>query len=467
MNKQKLNETAIGGAVAAGNIAVRTDGPGLGAKERTRLQSFLKDFHGRVANRLKTSHVTPFPIRVNEAFDMQDVLSRLSGIEGKSVEARNHTTYGVEDSEGNVMKVTVRKDQAEEFEATLGHELADMEAFSATGTEGKEISMAELLYRLKDRFDIIDVEFPKIPTDVVYNADKATKSADIGQSNDVVDDSQANGDAAGGMGNDPIAAGGEDDEFGPVASGNAPIDMNPDGSEEGGEEGGDPLAAGGADLGGAPEDDLSADADGVEDFAEPEASSSDSILDKVLSMFKAQAAAQQAQAEAEAERYRAQQAEFSARAAVASSKEQEELASMELAMEKQKDTEKQAKKLADIAKFRVSQASGIREGEEGETVAMVRRQMAQLPAKWAILPTDDVDTRNYKNAQKQNQMRELQARMRTARTREIRAAELRSSGKNTDPNANSPQPNNQQQNGQQRAGQQQQQNGQSQQGDGV
>lgn len=462
MTKQKLNETAGGGAVGAGGVAVRTDGPGISGKQRRSLQDYLRKFQKRVVNRYKFAPVTPFPIRLGEAFDLQDVLSRLRGIEGKAVEPRDNVTYGVEDDEGNIMKITVRKDQAAEFEAVLAHELADIEAFSVTGDEGKDVSMAELLFNLKDKFDIIDVEFPKIPTDVVYNADQATvQPASQMPANDQVTDDQTNGDAMGGdlgMGMDG------EDELAPVANGNDRMnldDISGDGIDD--LEGGDVSGMGGGMGGGEGEgglDDLEpeGDADGVEGFEEPPADEG-SILDRVLDMLKAQAEAETAKANAEAEKYRADQAESSARAANATIAQQEELARMEADMEKQKDKEKQAKTLADIAKYRVQKASGMtmNEGDEGETVAMVRKLMSQLPVRWQVLPTDDVATRKYKNTMMANQMRELQARMRSARTREIYAKEQRDKGQ--DPNQQQQnQQGNQQQN--QQGNQQQQPNGQ-------
>jgi len=458
-NTQKLNETASGGAVGAGGIAVRTDGPKISGKERKRLQQYLQSFQKKVVNRWKYAPVAPFPIRVSEAFDLQDVLSRLRGIEGKaSTEGRDNVTYGVEDDEGNIMKVTVRKSQAAEFETTLAQELADIEAFSVTGTEGKDVSMAELLYNLKDKFDIVDVEFPKIPTDVVYNADKATyKATDDMPANDQVDDSQAgglnqppmDGDMGDMGGGDMGGMEGEDDGFGPISSKNAKMDLNDVEGEDDllGGEGGD-MGAGGDMEGG--EMDMEGDAEGVEDFAEPPADEG-SILDRVLDMLKAQAEAEVAKANAEAEKYRADQAEYSARAANATIAQEEELARMEAKMEKQKEQEKQAKKLADIAKYRVSSASRVTEGDEGETVAMIRKLMSNLPMKWEIFPDDDAETRTYKNTQKANETRELQARMRTARTREIRQAQLRERGKGGEEQQ---QPNQQQQQG--RPGQQQQ-----------
>lgn len=428
MTKKILNETAGGGAVGAGGIAVRTDGPGLAGTQRRKLQDFLRNFNKKVMNQFAYYVV---PASVTEAFDTEDVLSRLRGIEGKKISPVDHVTYGVEDDEGNIMKVTVRKDQAAEFEAVLAHEMAAIDAFSVTG-QGQNVSMAELLYNLKDKFDIIDVQFPKIPTDVVYNADEASYSVGNEQpSTDVVGDAQTN----------------LDDELGPATDGETALDLGTLGDEEGEL----PPPGEGEEL-----PPLEGDAEGVEDFAETP--DEGSILDKVLDMLKAQAEAQTAQAQAEAEKYRAEQAEYSARAAQATVAQEEELARMELEMQKQKEKEARAKKLADIAKFRVQQASGVTEGDSGETVAMVRKMMAALPQKWEVFPNDSPETRAYKQRQQANEMRELQARMRTARTREIFQQQQRQEQNRQE----QPQQNNQQ-NNQQNQNQQGQQQGQAQQ----
>ena len=443
MTKKNLNETAGGGAVGAGGIATRIDGPGISGNQRRRLQDFLRSFNKRVVNKFKYHPVTPFPIKVSEAFDLEDVLSRLSGIEAKKINPVDNVTYGIEDDQGNVMKVTVRRDQAAEFETVLAHELAAIDAFSVTGKEGKDVSMAELLFNLKDKFDIIDVAFPKIPTDVVYNADQATYNVgEPNPSNDIVGDEQTNLDAP------PM-----EDDLGDVASGNDPLNLNDLGDDE---EGLDDLDG---DLGGElppPE----GDAEGVEDFQEP-AQDEGSILDKVLDMLKAQAEAQTAQAQAEAEKYRAEQAEYSARAAQATVAQAEEMARMEAQMQKQKEQQAQAKKLADIAKFRVQQAScmAVNEGDEGETTAIVRKLMATLSTKWQINPEDSPETRTYKQRQHANEMRELQARMRTARTREIYLADQQKK-QGQQPQDNQQQNQNPNQNNQQ--GQQQGQQGQQQ-----
>ncbi len=396
MANTKLNETAASGSVGAGSIAVRLDGPGVTETHKKKLQEFLRDFDKRVVNRWKYSEIKPY---VSESFDLQDVLSRLRGVEAKKSNPVDNVTYGVEDDNGNVMKVTVRRSQGPEFESVLAQELAALDVYTSDGSKTGDISMAELLFNLKDKFDIIDVDFPKIPTDVIYNADDASVSVE-----DSLPASETIPDI---------------DEPDAVNDQNSPMDLM--GMDDGGNdsESDETLEL--------PEPE--GDGEGVEEFTEP-TEPEGSILDRVLDMLKAQAEAQTAQANAEAEKYRADQAEYSAKAAQHAVAQQEELARMELAMDKQNEQQKQAKKLADIAKFRVQQAAGVsvNEGDEGETVESVRRIMSNLPSRFELDPIPanaspearrEVQERNaHKQRQHQLQRKELQARMQSARERE-------------------------------------------------
>lgn len=440
---KNLKETASAGAVGTASIAVNTGGS-VGAK--VSWKDFMKKYQ---AKRLSFKPVKPFPIKISESFELHDVLSRLSGIEGRATDwanSRDNVTYGVEDDEGNIMKVTVRKPQAQEFEVYLAQQLGDMEQSSLAGDTVQTVSMAELLFNLKDKFDIIDVDFPKIPTDVIYNADKATTggaetnpaAGGAPINNDLVADDQVGGDNIGGP------AGGLDDMGGDLGDDLPPVnnkggDINLDDVEAE-----DDLSAPGADLlssGGDAEGgdslDPEMDADGVTDFVEPASGSDETtILDKVISMLKSQADAEKSKADAEAERYRAEQAESSARAASATIAQEEEIARMELADDRAKEQDKKAKQLADIAKFRAKSGSGLNEADSNETSQMIRRQMSLLPQQWATTPTDSPDQAKYKNTQRINAMRELQARLRMAMTRENEARRLKAAGKSANPDPN-------------------------------
>lgn len=448
---KSLNETAGAGAIGTGSIAVNTGGRGGAVSWKELMKKY------QAKKNVGYKPVKPFSIKLDEAFDLQDVLSRLGGIEGRSTDwenSRDNVTYGVEDDEGNIMKVTVRKPQAKEFEVYLAQQLGDQQQASLSGDTVQSVSMAELLFNLKDKFDIIDVDFPKIPTDVVYNADKASTQAPTEQpqggpiNDDLVSDDQVGG-ADAGMGDldGAGALGGGEDDLPPVGNKGGEIDLNDveaedDMSAPGADllNGGSKGAGAGAGLDGESDDlGLDSDAEGVTDFTEPTESEDDSILNKLIGLMKAQAEAETAKANAEAEKARAEQAESSARAADATIRQEEEIARMELEDDRVKEQEKRSKQLADIAKFRAKQKGaglGLNEADSNETAQMIRRQMQLLPQQWAVTPQDTPEQANYKKTQRINAMRELQARLRMAITREAEARRLRAEGKNANPDPN-------------------------------
>jgi hypothetical protein len=251
--------------------------------------------------------------------------------------------------------------------------------------------MAELLFNLKDKFDIIDVEFPKIPGDVIYNADKATYKTDTG-------------DGMGDMEQSPVG----DDEFDP----SAPLDLSDLPPDEDGAEGMD-AEGGEGDLGDEFTDDAS-----VEDFPDDMAdtgSSESSILAKVIDMLKAQAESEVEKAKASAEQARAEQARYTAQATQFAIKDQEEQLRYELEMDEQKKKEKDARRMADMAKHKISKTMSsvngmMSEADEGATPSLVMRQRQLILQRFAIQPNDSVEVRAYKNKQRQAAMREWKAK---------------------------------------------------------
>lgn len=387
----KLVEDAAAGATSASSIAVDMTASKSGSMST--IKQFMDSFHKKTINVRRKKGKDLF-INVNEAFDIDSVFSRLSGMEkaGKPRKTEG-TTFGIEDDNGNIMKVTVRSDQSQEFEQEVARYLADIKASveDFPSTRGsKDISMAELLYKMKDQFDIIDVEFPKIPSDVIYNADKASYNTETPAAmNDMQPEDNIGGELDG-MQDDPMQ----------------PLDLTDyEDTEqqpeqiEGGEE---------------PFDEIPAD---VEDLNEPE-DTEGSILGKVIDMLKARAESDIEKAKADAEKARAEQARYTAQATQFAMKDQEEQLRYELEMEEQKKKEKEAQKLADMAKYRISKtigaANGIREADEGATPEMVMRQRQQISAMYAILPTDSPEQRQYKSMQKAEAMREWTSRYRRA-----------------------------------------------------
>lgn len=409
-----ITETAAGGGTGGGAIAAAPFRMGMQTRS---IKDYMADFYNKVKNRGNYSIV-----KLQEAEDLSSIISKLKGMENNIRGDHDNTvTYGVEDDEGNIMKVTVKKDQAKDFEHRLGVELAEIEEYKMSGFSKEGISMAELLYNLKQNFNIVDVEFPKIPEDVVYNADKASIGPDSNElsGNDEIDTGESVGDEFDAEGNIPD---------GDVTVGG---DMGAGGDNLGGDLGGE---GGEGDELGDLDNELNTDDESVEDFEEDTGEvSAESLLKSLLSTMKADAEAKKAEAEAEAEKARAQQAEYSYKASQAAVAQQEELLQMETELDAQKEREKEAKKLADLAKYRVTKAKGmsqlpesfssilgqiLQELDEFDSEAGIRKERANLGTQYRILPTDSKETITYKRQMMQQAAQQLNARLRAVRIRD-------------------------------------------------
>lgn len=385
-----IKETASAGSTSASSIAVNV---ASGSSGKSRLLTFMSDFYKRVKNRGAFKPV--LSVEIKENFNLNDVLSRLSSTEKLNTntsETSGGTTFGLEDDEGNLMKVTVRTDQANDFEREVALELNNIKtevnsAYASTDNSGNMItrkSLAELLYDLSKKFDILDVEFPKIPTDVIYNADKASYNVP----NDL------------------------DTNF-PQGDNELPMDLNQMDELE------DELNAMDSSESETTEDDLEAiDDESVETVEDEVATDEGSYLQQIIGMLKAQAESEKAKADAEAEKARAEQAKYTAQAAAATIRNKEEEMRYELEMEEQKKREKDARRLADMAKHKVAQSMGLREFDEMDTVSGLRRQRALIAQKFKIEATDDPATKNYKNTQRTLALRELDTKIRQAVTKD-------------------------------------------------
>lgn len=405
-----IKETASAGSIGSASIA--NSFSGARGNNPTNLKDFMEDFFKKTKNTLKYTEVEMIPTKFSKLEESTDTLSgvfsELKNSERKSYDTPS-STYGVEDDNGNIMKITVPSEQGEEFEERLGHELAEMEDFKSTGHSGKDISMAELLYMLKDEFNILDVEFPTIPSDVIYNADDA--STDVEENNLNV-----------GNGDDMDA----DGEMNPDMDG----EMNPDG-EMSPDIGGDDMNP---DMDGGMNPDDMGDDDSVEDFGDETETPStpESMLASVMDMLKATAEAEKAKADAEAEKARAKQSEFSAASARIEMKKQEDLVRIESEMDEQKNKEKESKKMADIARHNYNKSRSIGESltfsnsfitmihefDEFDNVNSLRRQKVILRQKFASSPDDSPKERRYKQEQLKLATQEIQAKMRRVQSRD-------------------------------------------------
>lgn len=230
-----------------------------------------------------------------DTFDTNEVIAKLKALENKNkgeVNKYDTQAFALEDEDGNIVKVRVRRDQASNFEGALNAFLQDLED-DEDGKRGVP-EIAELLFKLKDRFDIIDVEWPEVP---------------------------------------------EDQEEGMALAGGEPGAEGAEGGLDLGAEGGDLGAEGGeldlgADAGGAGEEDVKG------------------LLTQVIDMMKADAEARKAEAHAKAAEAKAKEAELATQQIYAKVKQEEQILDMEAHTKKEKEAEKEAKRLAQLARWK-------------------------------------------------------------------------------------------------------------------
>jgi len=490
--KDFLQEDAAAGSVGSGSIAANPSGDSrrehkhserdwradAAARREDRAEQAAKhakqeEYHAKAKEKLKDLKDKKKKKgfagflqrrRLGEDFDMSDIVSRLKAADTETTGVDSGVvSYGVEDDKGNSMRVTVPADQAKDFEETLAKRLADNKSNTSNGINLKGNSLAEILYDMREKFNIISVDFPTIPDDVVYNADLASKAP----ASDTIDDSGEFESGFDDFGNQADFDQGGDDmgmgdmgDMGGDLGGDEGLDLDQGQQDDltgqnGGQGGetGDVNANMGGEEGGNPED---MEGENVMDFGEEPAAPEDegSILTQIVSMLKAQANAEEAKADAAAEEARAKQAEWSAIAAEKEVKRQEELARVDAEMQSQKKKEKEAKKYAELARYNVERAnrSGMGESrtsylsdivqllkeDQFDNAQTLQKQKLQLPQKYQILPTDDQETQNWKRMMIQFETKELDARIDAVNaTNALKAAEAKKQQDSQDQQQNS------------------------------
>lgn len=315
---RELYEEMSAGATAAGDVAVFVEP--LMAKPKRRMR--IKKITFKNKRRVKESW------NMNDGeFDAHDVLSKLDAAETKSKFQSDAVTFGLEDDQGNVVRVIVSADQAKDFEMTLSRMLGDQ--FDDTvenynGTPAKEI--AEILFQLKDRFNIIDVKWGDIPTDEDEEPEmKASEQDGANDDNSSSDETQ-----------DP-----KDDM-------QEPTDDTPN--------------------------DLDVDNLDVDNVPSSEGSGDEtSLLKKVIDMMKTDAEARKAEAAAREAEAKATVSKYSSDAAQAKLKQEEQILDMEAYYKSKKDQEKEAKNLARLAKYKHDIAT-----DDGEGLSYARSEDEEM-----------------------------------------------------------------------------------------
>lgn len=89
-----------------------------------------------------------------------DTIARLKSLETRELaDKRDVVVFGLEDDDGSIVRVSVKPEQAGEFEQAL------QQFINAKQTEETVPEIAELLFSMRDHFDIIDVVWPEVQED--------------------------------------------------------------------------------------------------------------------------------------------------------------------------------------------------------------------------------------------------------------------------------------------------------------
>lgn len=301
-----IKESAAGGAVSAGAVAGFRDRFFGGEKKKKKkvLRRKLPGSYHYIGENIE-----------DEKFDSADVISKLKKAERRATHEDDTKGFALEDDEGRIVKVYVSADQAEDFEHALGAALSgDPDSESEIEGASTSLEIAEVLFNLKDRFTIVDVDWPSIEEDEEQEVEAPEGELPEGDSEGPLEgDIEGEGDET-----DMEAALQADDEMG-------------------GEMGGGP------DMEGA--------------------------LTSIIDLLKSQADAQKAEAQAREAEANAEEAKYNAAAAEAKVKKEEEVLDMEAYYDEQGKKEKEAKQLAKLAKWKhetAQKASNELKGDAGE-----------------------------------------------------------------------------------------------------
>jgi len=212
------------------------------------------------------------------------------------------SVFGLQDGAGNIIRVTVKREEANEFESALNSLLSKTD-------QPKEV--AEILYMLKDEFEILDVDWAQPITE---------------------DEPVPGNDAPGGE-DDLNLDGGE-----PAPEEGGEDDLNLDLGDEG--DGGEDLGLDGGDVGGEPTPDLQAN--------------TVDLLQQVINLLKQETEARAANAELNKTKTQSEITNAEMEQQQREIDRQTEIAKVEQYEEKQREQQKHDKLIQRIAKFRAT-----------------------------------------------------------------------------------------------------------------
>lgn len=284
---------------------------------------------GRKSSRSKSDHnSTKSKFKVikftteSQKFDKADILSKLDAAELKSRNNRRSVKFGIEDTNGDVVKISIGEECAKEFEKALGEILYN--------TKSKKIpDVAEILFNLKDKFNIVDVEWPNIKADedeeeLNLDDDKDNDSNDKNKNSDSKDKGVNKSDSKSNDSKKMTA-----DDTTQDSESNPNEDKSDIESDLSDIPTSDPLAGGDSDNGDVK-----------------------SMLKQIIDMMKSDADAKKAESQARAKEAEMTIAKLNSDAAIAKVKQEEQILDMEAYNKNKAEQEKEAKTLSKLAKWK-------------------------------------------------------------------------------------------------------------------
>lgn len=205
LNTMPISEDAAPGATSAASISAAED-TGLSLfsqmfrrpapKKPTVLRITQDDRSPPLTKKVKLAETmikileTQSQNALGGKYDTTDIIAKLKSLETKnSVELRNTVEFGLEDDKGGIVRVSVPADQANEFERAL-------QTAMSGDDDNKSPDVAEVMFKVKDDFTIVDVRWPDTEedeeeeiTDTTVSSPEEDLSSDA-EEIDVTDDIQ-------------------------------------------------------------------------------------------------------------------------------------------------------------------------------------------------------------------------------------------------------------------------------------
>lgn len=273
----------------------------------------LKKGRAPTVKRIKYKNQVVQESTEGDSTNVASIVARLNAAKHRGDTDRPYVTFGLEDQRGNIVRVKVAADQAHEFEQALANTLHDDE------TDPRDIG--EVIYDFKDRFDILGIDWPR---DSLEEADD-TPDTDNEGSDELDDESPEASDDSTDSGNADI----ELDDL-------PPIETTP--------------------------------------TEQPQANNElNTTLIAIVDMLKAEIEAKKAEARAREREAEALQAKYASEIAQNKVKAEQDILDMEAWNKKNSLEQKEARKLAMLAKYRYEKSQADKEDRELDSYQMVGR----------------------------------------------------------------------------------------------